>query len=222
MKSNRNTLPWALSSLIGLSLLTQSSPSLAIDKLPTDGTLQAIRAEKLEEPYQTDEYYAYSKSPSFSRWVYSPWTSPNLDEDKGLVVSDIQSKDKRAVLISEFNIGTSHLEPGKQYQVFLEKDYTCGPSESVEDKPCTLQFVVRCYGKTKDSDWGITFEKTTQRRVNVGEGQFKNEPTIFPADQCQQGLYVSSEATISPESDLYTFKELRVGLKDNSMTTAKK
>jgi len=221
MKFARTTaIQWTFPTLIS-AFFTQGF-ALAADKIPADGSLKAIAAEELEEPYQRDEHYVYSKSPSFSRWVYSPWTSPSLEQGKGLVLTDIQMNERRAVLISEFHIDTSHLDNSKQYQLLLEKNYICGEGEKNPGQPCTLQFGVRCYGKTADSEWGVTFEKNTLNRVSQGEGKFTIDQTIFSLAQCQRGVYISSEATISPEISKYTFKNLQVGLLEVSPAITKR
>lgn len=221
MKFERKmTILWTIPTFFGL--LFSHGIVHAMDQLPTDGSLKAMSAEELEEPYQKDEHYAYSKSPSFSRWVYSPWTNPSLEKGKGLVLGGIQSNERRAVLISEFQIDTDHLDRTKQYQLLLEKTYACGDGEKRSGQPCTLQFGVRCYGKTEDSDWGITFEKITQNRVDQGKGRFTVDQTVFSPSQCQRGIYISSEATIAPEVGNYTFKGLQIGLKEVSPASAKR
>ena len=197
---------------LGCMMLTPGFAHAAIDNLPPDGSLKEIKAEALEAPYSEDDYYAYAKSPSFTRWVYSPWTAPEFKADSGLQVSKVEPRNKKSVLISEFNVGTQHLDASKTYELLLENDYQCGSSPS-DTQACSLQFTVRCYGKSETSDWDVTFESSTQRKVTQGSGVFKIAPTSFAANKCQNSLYVSAEATLSPSLDTYTFQGLRVGLK---------
>ncbi len=196
---------------LGCMMLIPGLAAAAVDNLPPDGSLQELKAEALESPYSTDDYYAYAKSPSFARWVYSPWTAPAFNEQTGLTITKIEEKNKKAVLISEFNVSTSHLDASKDYQLLLENDYTCGSSPA-DIEACNLQFTIRCYGKTETSDWDVTFESSASRKVKQGAGVFKIDPTRFSAKQCANSLYISAEASLSPDLDSYTFRGLRVGL----------
>lgn len=195
------------------ALVFPSGVAIATERLPVDGTLREIPAENLDEPYEQDDHYVYTSSPSFSRWVYSPWTKPTLEPEQGLVLNIVEDNNRRSVLISEFTIKTEHLDKDSTYQILLEKDYLCDSEAGLVANACTLQFVIRCYGATEDSDWGITFESTSVARVEVGEGLFKLDETAVKGELCQQEIYVSSEANILPQVSSYTFKGLRVGLK---------
>jgi hypothetical protein len=214
-------LKYAIIAVLGLNL--NSAPLVAVIKdLPVDGSLKTLSPEKLESPYDKDEYYAYTKSPSFTRWIYSTWTSPTLDnETTSLVLSDIKSKAKRSVLIAEFNVDISHLDAQKDYQLLLANDYVCGGSdETVDGQPCILEFSIRCYGpgEGEDNQWGITFQEEKKITTEVGEGKFATEGISFPVAKCQSGLYIAAEANLSPTIDQYRFKGLKVGLQNVTTT----
>ncbi len=186
--------------------------AFASKTFPLDGNVRTLQAEELEKPYSQDEHYSYSKSKSFSRWVYSPWTKP-IFKNNQLILSTDRDQKKQTVLISELRLSSDLLSPQKSYQIILKNSYKCHGDESLQ-KPCKIRLMVRCYGKTKSSDWGVTFEKIQKFEDISPEGIASLDKSVMAGKDCSKGIHISAEAIIKPGNVQYAFKELQVGFKE--------
>ncbi|SMF10541.1 hypothetical protein [Pseudobacteriovorax antillogorgiicola] len=204
MKTSYQCL-FLLSSSLGIGGLAE-----AATRIPTDGTITTINAEKPESPYQEDDYYVYSKSPSFTRWVYSPWAKPEFKDD-GLSIQNSPENKKRAILISELTIPTDQFNTRKDYALSLQQAYECR-NQMESSEACKLKVILRCYGKTSDAPWGITFEKTHSQAASPSSLLKKEE--VLEAERCQNGIHLSLEASVLPELASYTFKSVKISLKE--------
>ena len=193
-------------SLLGLA----GTPLLnAETKVPSDGSYLTINAEKLEEPYQKDSHYAYTKSTSFSRVVYSSWTSPNYGKD-GLSIANHSDSKKRAVLISELTIPTATLKADRNYQLSIQQDAQC--QSETDNEACIVKLLLRCYGQTEKTDWGVTYEKAHSQALT--NKNILQQVQTFSQSKCRNGLFVSLETSIKPVEARYSLKSIKLAIKE--------
>lgn len=200
---------------IGLSLmlggLLWGTLSFAkLHKLTPDGTVLSLQAELPAPPYQEDEYYAYSSSPSFSRLIFNPWNSPQF-KDAFLSIVNGDSNNKRAVLISEFSIPTKALNPLQSYRLLLRRHYIC---RGLEPQSCYLTTDVRCYGSQPDGKQGAQFASSKSSFGIQGELVSLEVAFNLPAGKCQEGIQVSLEGSIIPRQSLYGFRSVDISIKN--------
>ena len=203
------------------TILAQATVAKSNVAVPVGDEPMTLEAEKLEKPYTTDKFYSYTKSKNFSRWVYSPWSEPTFEDDKVWLKADPEGK-KRSILISEISMLSDHLKKSKEYELTLNNSYSCETTKEPEaldvndEKTCRVRLLVRCYGKTKDSEWGVTFEKSKDHIVSKA-GTVKLSKAVIPGKDCQDGIHISAEASLLPGSTkTYAFKALKVGLTETA------
>ncbi|NRA64778.1 MAG: hypothetical protein HRU19_09880 [Pseudobacteriovorax sp.] len=181
--------------------------------IPVGDKPAIFKGEELNQPHNTDKFYAYANSKNFSRWVFSPWAETKSINGK-VTLTPTEDAKKRSVLISELSFASDHLNPQKNYRVIFENNYECLHSNLESKGSCRLKLMVRCYGKTAKAEWGTTFEKVSDFKVK-DSGKVSLAEVSLPGEKCREGIHVSSEGSLLPNtSTTYAFKDMRIGLKE--------